>query len=260
MFRVGWEKISWKKGKSGKELSWKEKHRYLVVPGIKVESKISAKNWGLLRRMLYLSRGKEGKNLWSTSCGHCLMRPLVREVLLIEVNVFDSCVWNRCQQHRELLPAVHDPHWLCVSIWPPTCRPVFWPSSDPTCRPVFWPSSYPRHGSPAVWVEVQHTVQGHCLFSSSRWHRRTAPKHNFQDRYVEFWWMSSARVFQHRVLSSVILVLIYLLLHKQFCCQWQFSGRGFGQSKSSEFLHHCSQDASFLQLSKAYEAATMYRR
>lgn len=65
-FGAGWEKISRKKGKSCKPLSCKEKHRYLVVPGMKVESKISAKNQGFCGRM-YLSQGKEGKNLWSSA-------------------------------------------------------------------------------------------------------------------------------------------------------------------------------------------------
>lgn len=37
-------------------------------------------------------------------------------------------------------------------------------------------------------------------------------------------------------LSPVILVLSYLLLHKSACGWREFSGRDFGQSRSSEFL------------------------
>lgn len=37
-------------------------------------------------------------------------------------------------------------------------------------------------------------------------------------------------------LSPVILVLSYLLLHKSTCGWREFSGRDFGQSRSSEFL------------------------
>lgn len=62
--------------KEGEELQTAELER--EGTWIKVESKISAQNWGLCRR-ISLSQGREGKDLWSTRCGLCLMCRLVGE-------------------------------------------------------------------------------------------------------------------------------------------------------------------------------------